>query len=131
LRRAALPPGAGERAVDAAFAALERGAAPAAGGAALGRIERQVFALAEPGRTVERIVDLSRLGEFEACKALLTLVSVGVLEAVPPAGRSAAAGVSAYARSWRVALGSGARAMAVTAALAVPLAGLALAAAAR
>jgi hypothetical protein len=45
--------------------------------ASLGAKERRVYELAVPHRTVEKIVDLSRLGEFETCKALLNLVNLG------------------------------------------------------
>ncbi len=104
------------------------GAAPGAATASLGAVERQVLALAEPGRSVERIADLARLGEFEASKALLTLVNLGLLQPVAPAVRSAAAGVGALARSWRSAVRRGAASIAVTAALALLLAALAAAA---
>src|SRR5574342_1183510 len=69
---------------ESAFAGLRE----RSGEHALGTAERRVFALADPGRTVERIVDLSRLGEFEACKGLLTLGNIGLLRAIPPARRS-------------------------------------------
>ncbi|GEJ56194.1 DUF4388 domain-containing protein [Anaeromyxobacter diazotrophicus] len=88
-----------------------------------GPAERRVHALAEPGRTVEKLVDLSRLGEFETCKALLTLVNMGCLKAVPAPRRSAAAGVGAYARSWRQRLRRGAAGLAATALLSGALAG--------
>ncbi|MHB8418973.1 MAG: DUF4388 domain-containing protein [Myxococcales bacterium] len=52
--------------------------------ASLGRNERRVFRLAEPGRTVQQIIDLARLGEFEGCKALLNLVNTGKLQPVQP-----------------------------------------------
>jgi hypothetical protein len=64
---------------------------------ALDHSERRVFELVLPGRTVERICDLSRLGEFETCKALQTLVNLGYLRAVEPE-RSRAGTVGAYAR---------------------------------
>ncbi|HYS83123.1 MAG TPA: DUF4388 domain-containing protein [Anaeromyxobacteraceae bacterium] len=85
--------------------------------------ERRVHALAEPGRTVEQLVDLSRLGEFETCKALMTLEGLGVLVVVGPPRRSAAAGVGAYARSWRDALQRGASRLATTLFLAAALGG--------
>src|SRR6266540_3104422 len=65
-------------------------------GDALGANERRVLALAEPGRTVEAIVDVARLGEFETYKALLTLVNLGHIEPLAPTRRSPAEGVSAY-----------------------------------
>ena len=63
--------------------------------------ERRVYELAVPGRTVERIVDLSRLGEFETCKALQNLVNLGYLRPcrAPAAPRPRAVG--AYARTWQ------------------------------
>jgi hypothetical protein len=91
--------------------------------AALGRNERRVHALAVPGRTVEKIVDLSRLGEFETCKALLALVNLGYLRAVAPAGR-AAAPVGAHAQDWRARLRRVAGRAVATVAVAAALAGL-------
>lgn len=46
--------------------------------------EWRVLALVQRGRTVERLVELSRLGEFETYKALAQLVSSGYLRAIPP-----------------------------------------------
>ena len=72
------------------FAFLE---APAetSGGEQLGPNEWRVMALVQKGRTVERLIELSRLGEFETCKALYNLVSAGYLEAIPPPARDSAA----------------------------------------
>src|SRR5512145_2593567 len=89
-----------EEDVDAAFDAMGS-AEPARddgehGG--LGQNERRVFRLTVPGRTVEKIIDLSRLGEFETCKGLLNLVNLGYLKPVAPAGRAAAVGT--YAADW-------------------------------
>ena len=92
---------------------------------ALGRNEWRTYELAVPGRTVEKIADLSRLGEFEACKALFNLVNLGVLSAIPPARRSAAAEVGAYARDWQQKLRQGATRLLATAAIAMALASLA------
>lgn len=50
----------------------------------IGPNERKVFALVEPERTVETLIDLSRLGEFETCKALSNLVKSGYLKAHVP-----------------------------------------------
>jgi uncharacterized protein DUF4388 len=105
--------------------------APAPGGepspdgdapAGLGGDERAVYALAEPGRTVEQIADLSRLGEFGASKALLTLVNLGYLATVEPARGAARAGVRAYARSLGARLRRGAAGLVATTALAGALA---------
>jgi len=92
--------------------------------ASLGANERRVHALAVPGRTVEKIVDLSRLGEFETCKALANLVNLGYLEAIAPASRAAAA-VGAYAHDWQARLRSGATRVLATVAIAAALAGIA------
>ncbi len=54
------------------------------GGAALGPNELMSFRLADPGCDVQFIVDRSRLGEFEASKALLNLVNQGYLKTVAP-----------------------------------------------
>jgi hypothetical protein len=75
---------------------------------------------------VERIADRSRLGEFEASKALFNLVNLGVLRAIPPEHRSAAAEVGAYARSWQERVRRGAAGVLATAAIAVALAALVL-----
>jgi hypothetical protein len=130
-RLRALEPAPGEHAepgggdVDAAFDAL--GAEPSERKgefASLGPNERRVHALAEPGRTVEAIVDLARLGEFETCKALLSLVNLGHLRPIAPARRTAAVGT--YGRE-----GFGARLrraavrIVATVALAAALAGIA------
>ena len=93
--------------------------------AALGKNEWRVYELAGPGESVERIADRSRLGEFEASKALFNLVNLGVLRAVPPAQRSAAAEVEAYARSWKERVRRGAAGVLATVAIAVALATLA------
>ena len=104
------------------FARVGELPAPEAGDPSLGPNERRVHALAEPGRTVEAITDLSRLGEFETCRALLTLVNLELLKPVAAARRSAAAGVGAYARSWRERLRRGAAGFGATLALASVLA---------
>jgi len=104
--------------------------APEAGdgdSSALGRNEWRVYELAVPGRAVEKIADLSRLGEFEACKALFNLVNLGVLQAIAPSRRSAAAEVGAYARDWQQRLRQGASRLLATAAIALALAALAFA----
>jgi hypothetical protein len=92
--------------------------------ASLGRNERRVYELADPGRTVEKIVDLSRLGEFETCKALVALLNRGLLAPVPPASRAGAA-VGAYARDWQAPLRRGAARVVATVAIAAALAGIA------
>jgi hypothetical protein len=92
----------------------------------LGKNERRCFQLAEPGRTVERIEDLSRLGEFETCKALLALVNLGYLEPVAPSGRAAASVVGAYAQDWQGRIRRGAARILATVVIAAALAGIAM-----
>ena len=89
----------------------------------LGPNERRVHELALPGRTVEKIVDLSRLGEFEASKALLSLVNLGYLRAVAPS-RRATATAGAYAQHWPARLRRGAERALATVAIAAVLAAL-------
>ena len=91
--------------------------------ASLGKNERRCFELAEPGRAVERIVDLSRLGEFETCKALLNLVNLGYLRGIAPANRAAAA-VGAYAQDWQARIRRGATRVIATVVIAAALAGI-------
>ncbi len=92
--------------------------------ASLGKNERRCHELAQPGRTLEKIVDLSRLGEFETCKALLNLVNLGYLRPIPPANRAAAA-VGAYAQDWQARIRRGAARVLATLAVATALAGIA------
>jgi Domain of unknown function (DUF4388)/Type II secretion system (T2SS), protein G len=94
--------------------------------AALGRNEWRVYELAVPGATVERIADRSRLGEFEASKALFNLVNLGVLRGLSPSHRSAASEVEAYARGWRERVRRGTAGAVATVAIAVALAALVL-----
>ncbi|MEZ4464598.1 MAG: hypothetical protein R3F43_08860 [bacterium] len=71
-----------ERILDDAFSefALDDGDDASPGG--LGVQERQVLGLIDGQRTVHALIDLSRLGEFETCKALLALVNGGYIEPV-------------------------------------------------
>jgi len=89
----------------------------------IGGNERRVHALAIPGRTAEKIVDLSRLGEFETCKALSNLVNGGYLALIAPSGRAKAVG--AYALGWKERLRAAATTTVSTVAIAAALAGLA------
>ncbi len=81
------PSAGGDDDLDAAFGGMEEKRHGKGEFATLGRNERKVYALAEAGRSVQQIIDLSRLGEFEACKALLNLVNSNRLEPVAPSGR--------------------------------------------
>jgi hypothetical protein len=124
------PKGSLEQDVDAAFDALGEAPGPGDGSEsdqadlALGRPERRVFELALPDRTVERIVDLSRLGEFETCKALQNLVNLGYLRGVAPE-RTRGGAVGAYARDFRHRTRTWLVRGATTGVIAVALAGLA------
>ncbi|MBN2358043.1 MAG: DUF4388 domain-containing protein [Deltaproteobacteria bacterium] len=71
--------------IDAAFDAAIEGKAeeerPRSG--TVGESERLVHGLIKPGRDVQKLIDLSRLGEFETCKALLNLLNAGLILAIP------------------------------------------------
>jgi hypothetical protein len=116
---------AAEEDVDAAFDSLGSEKPDESDGefANLGANERKCFLLAAPGRTVEKIIDLSRLGEFETCKGLLNLVNLGYLRAIPPAKRSAAVGT--YASDWRARVRSAALRVLATVLVAAAVAGVA------
>ena len=49
-----------------------------------GERHKLVYKLAAGGKTLQSVVDASRLGEFEALKALQELIEWGFLKAVPP-----------------------------------------------
>jgi hypothetical protein len=53
----------------------------------VGENERKVFGLVAPGRTVQRIIELSTLGEFETAKALCNLINLEFLKGIPAQGR--------------------------------------------
>jgi hypothetical protein len=110
------------KSLDPAVARAEGRGARDGESAALGKNEWRAYELAIPGVTVEQITDLSRLGEFEASKALFNLVNLGVLRPVVPSRRSPAAEVGAYARGWRERVRRGASQVAATVAIALALA---------
>jgi hypothetical protein len=58
----------------------------------VGANERKVFELIRPHHNVRKMIELSCLGEFETCKALLNLVNLGYLKVIAPAGRTHAVG---------------------------------------
>jgi hypothetical protein len=90
----------------------------------LGSKERKVYALADEGATVETIIDLSRLGEFETCKSLLNLINLGVLKGIAASKMSPAAQVGAFARDWQGAVKRTLVNAAVTISIATLLAGV-------
>ena len=55
-------------------------------GEAIGPAERMIHSLVEPGRDVRRLVELSRLGEFETCKAIANLLNGKYLRAARSSG---------------------------------------------
>ncbi|MCA9538907.1 MAG: DUF4388 domain-containing protein [Myxococcales bacterium] len=79
-----------ERILDDAFSEFVDGPPGSMGGAPgeegdgaeLERFERRVMGLVDGKRDVFQIIDLSRLGEFETCKALLKLLDEGYIEPV-------------------------------------------------
>jgi hypothetical protein len=54
--------------------------------ASIGNSERRLFALVNGYRDVRKLIDLSCLGEFETCKALLNLANLGHVTALMPVG---------------------------------------------
>jgi hypothetical protein len=67
----------------------------------IGQTERLVYQLVGPERDVQKLIDLSRLGEFETCKAIERLASAGFLQATRqlatrrPSAESTVGGISA------------------------------------
>ena len=74
-----------EDAVDAAFAMMDGGSEKKkkpekAGGIRLARNERRLFSFVDGKRTVQHMINVSRLGEFETCKALANLKDSDLIE---------------------------------------------------
>lgn len=69
----------------------------------IGQHERLVYQLVTPERDVQKLIDLSRLGEFETCKALDRLIEGGFIQALPqeraPSADATVGGISARART--------------------------------
>ena len=72
-----------------------------------GERHKLIYRLAQPERTVQTIIDLARLGEFEALKAMQELLDWNYLRLVPPA-RGTAAAVKGFAAGGRALAASGA-----------------------
>ena len=54
----------------------------------IGAQERRVYELIGGGRTVQKLIDISRMGEFETCQALSMLMQAGYVRVIkPPADR--------------------------------------------
>ena len=119
--------GAGTGDLDAALDGLGGDGDGVSGRAdlALGRNERRVYELADPGRSVDRMIELSRLGEFETSKALLNLVNLGFLKlAAEDRPRAPAPRGSSWGAKVKVALVRAASTLLLAAALAGLLAWL-------
>ena len=70
--------------IDDAFSAMEESDQNDERKTDVGANERLVFGLISPERDVQKLIDLSCLGEFETCKALLNLLNAEILAAIPP-----------------------------------------------
>lgn len=53
----------------------------------IGENERTCYNLAQPGRTVQRVIEMSCLGEFETAKALCNLINLEYMRGVPPTAK--------------------------------------------
>lgn len=53
----------------------------------VGENERRCYNLIAAGRTAQRIIELSALGEFETAKALCNLINLEYARGIPPAGK--------------------------------------------
>jgi hypothetical protein len=85
--------------------------------------ERRVYDLIGQGRSVQLLIDLSRLGEFETCRAISVLMGEGYVRAIKPADSSEDSGlrIPKNLSAGRVAVGVG---RAVVSATLVVIAGL-------
>ncbi|SEU05843.1 DUF4388 domain-containing protein [Stigmatella erecta] len=61
----------------------------------VGDSERRVYEAISPTRDVRKLIDVSCLGEFETCKALLNLINLQYVRPYYPEGQSPSAGGSA------------------------------------
>jgi hypothetical protein len=50
----------------------------------VGENERRLYRLLGPGRSVQKLIDIARLGEFETCRALSELMGEGYVRVVKP-----------------------------------------------
>ncbi|HWR97456.1 MAG TPA: DUF4388 domain-containing protein [Candidatus Methanoperedens sp.] len=103
---------------DESEPAAAAGGAPDADG--LGPRERALLALVDGERTVQDIIDVGQLGEFETCKVLYGLLSLGLIRPRPAVGAArAVAPAPPPARRAAAAAGAGAREYAILAAAAL------------
>ena len=64
----------------------------------IGDHERLFYSLAEPDVSIQYLCDVSRLGEFETCKAIYNLVEAGYLKTVTPPKKAKTIRTAAHAR---------------------------------
>jgi hypothetical protein len=74
-----------DAALDDAFAEEKREGPKGGEFQSIGENERRCYQLVQSGRTLQRLVELSCLGEFETAKALCNLINLEYLHGVPPA----------------------------------------------
>src|SRR5579871_3579519 len=106
--------GGGRKEADAFDAALDDAFSGEGGGGrgaefrTLGDGEHTVFKFVAAERDVSKLIDLSCLGEFETCKALLNLVNGGYLRSIEATGKASAVadtgGESALGRIFGIAI---------------------------
>jgi hypothetical protein len=91
--------------LDDAFGEFD-GSAPKSGGLKnIGSNERVVYQLITKERDVQKIIDLSRLGEFETCKALVSLIEAEIIRPAAeqpkrsPSAEATVGGISVKQRS--------------------------------
>ncbi|MFH1808511.1 MAG: DUF4388 domain-containing protein [Pseudomonadota bacterium] len=70
--------------IDDAFSAIEESVPEPKLETSLGAHERLVYGLITPDRDAQKLIDLSRLGEFETCKALMNLLNAGLIAGIAP-----------------------------------------------
>lgn len=98
----AAEPSGDDLGLDDAFGEMEGGGGKSGRLRNIGHNERLVFQLVTPERDVQKVIDLSRLGEFETCKALATLVEAEILRPAAehekrPSADATVGGISARA----------------------------------
>lgn len=76
-----------DSALDDAFAEEKREGPKGGEFQSVGEAERRCYELATSGRTLQRIIELSSMGEFETAKALCNLMNLDFLHGVPPSSK--------------------------------------------
>lgn len=78
------PPKAAPKSDEFDFSDFEEGLGGGSSFDEIGPYERRVYELIEGGRTVQALIDLSRLGEFETCRAISVLMGSGYVRVIKP-----------------------------------------------